>query len=297
MPWKLKLDEESKLPAFQDPEKEGDLPRPIYINEEGKELALDPVGMYGKIVDMGKTEKELRGNTKRLEGQLELFTGIEDIVVWKEDADKALESIKNFNDKDWMDVKKVDNLKVEMKEAHDKKLNEVKESFQLKETEFSTTVGKKDVQIRKLMVSNKFATHPLFSGPKRKTRIPPEMAETFFGKHFKVEEDSQGELILRAYHTTGDPVYSTENPGELADFHEAMFSIFDKYDGKDDVMIGGESGSGSTGGPGDDDEGEGDQIQKLETQYAAAVEAKNVQMQIAIKNKLHALRIKMKVAA
>ena len=96
MPWTLKIDEESKLPSFQEPEKEGDLPRPIYINSEGKEIALDPVGMYDKIITMGKSEKQLRGDNKRLEGQIELFADIEDIPVWKEEADKALEKVAQF---------------------------------------------------------------------------------------------------------------------------------------------------------------------------------------------------------
>ena len=109
--WLLKIDDESKLPTFQQPEKEGDLARPIYITPEGKEIALDPVGMYGKIVEMGKTEKELRGTHKRLEGQLGLFTDIEDIAAWKEEADKALTTVANFNDKDWMKAEKVEKLK------------------------------------------------------------------------------------------------------------------------------------------------------------------------------------------
>ena len=44
-------------------------------------------------------------------------------------------------------------------------------------------------------------------------------------------------------------------------------------------------------------EGEEDEITKLEKQYAAAVDARNVQMQIALKNKIHNLRQKAKAAA
>ena len=40
-----------------------------------------------------------------------------------------------------------------------------------------------------------------------------------------------------------------------------------------------------------------DEITKLEKQYAAAVDARNVQMQIALKNKIHNLRQKAKAAA
>ena len=296
--WLLKIDEESKLPSFQQPEKEGDLARPIYISPEGKEVALDPVGMYGKILEMGKTEKELRGNHKRLEGQLQLFADIEDVAVWKEEADKALTTVANFNDKDWMKAEKVEKLKEDMNVAHSKKLKEVQESFSLKEGDFTSTITKKDGQIRKLMVSNKFATHPLFSGRDPKTSLPPEIAETYFGKNFKVEENESGELILRSYYDSAgnDPVYSHESPGELAEFTEAMFSIFEKYPGSKSLMKSSGSGTGGTGGTGAEGEKE-DEIAKLEKQYAAAVEARNVQLQIALKNRLHNLRQKQKAKA
>lgn len=286
--WKLKIDDESKSPVFAEPEKEGEMPKPIYLNPEGKEIALDPVGMYNKIIEMGKNEKELRGNKKRLESQLELFADIDDISEWKENADKAIETVKNFNDKDWMEAKKVEALKSDMKEAHDKKLAQVQESYQSKEVEFGETINKKDKQIRQLMVSAKFATHPLFSGSNPKTSLPPEIAETYFGKHFKVEEKDDGSLELMAYYDDGNPVYSHEKPGELANFHEAMYSIFDKSPFKDSLIKGKESGSGSGGGSNDGD-GDGDELAKLRQQHAEATEAKDVGRAIALKNKIFVL--------
>jgi len=294
--WKIKIDEESKLPAFTQPEKDDELPKPIYINSEGKEIALDPVGMYDKILEMGKNEKELRGNTKRLEGKLELFADIEDLPTWKEEAIKAMETVKNFNDKEWMDVKKVEALKMDMKEAHSKQLAQVQESFSLKENDFSKTLSKKDKQIRGLMVSAKFATHPLFSGPNKKSSLPAEIAETYFGKHFKVEENENGELNLMAYYSDGNPVYSHERPGELADFREAMYSIFEKSPFKDELTKGADAGSGSGGGGGDKEDND-DELGNLRKQHAEATAAKNVGLAIALKNKIFALEQKKKRAA
>ena len=294
--WILKTDEESKLPVFTNPENDEELPKPVYISPEGKEIALDPVGMYGKILEMGKNEKEIRGNVKRLEDQLSLFADIEDVPAWKEEADKALTTVANFNDKEWMDVKKVEKLKEEMKDAHAKQLSQVSESFSIKEGEYKENLSKKDGQIRRLMVSNKFATHELFSGNDPKTSLPPEIAETYFGKNFKVEETDNGDLILRAYYDNGDSVYSHENPGELADFHEAMHSIFDKYPGKEKLMRGGQKGSGAGGGSGDGDEGDGDELEKLRKQHAEAQAAGNVQLMVALKNKIFAEQKKGKAA-
>lgn len=294
-PWKLKLDEESKAPVFTTPDNEEELPKLVFINPEGKELALDAPGMYDKIIEMGKNEKELRGNVKRLEGTLELFTDIEDIGEWKENAEKALKTVADFNDKDWMDVKKVDALKTDMKEAHGKQLKEVQDSFAIKETENAKVLQKKDKQIRELMVSNKFATHPLFAGKNRKTSLPPEIAETYFGKNFKVEENETGNLVLRSFYDDGNPVYSHENPGELADFHEAMFSIFEKYPGKDGLLVTGGSGSGGTGGSGDGGEDD-DDLTKLETRYVEAQKSGDTKAMIALKNQIFSLRQKKAAA-
>lgn len=297
MPWKLKIDEESKAPVFSTPDKEGDLPKPIYLNEEGKEITLDPVGMYGKIIDMGKTEKELRGTTKRLEGQLELFADIEDISAWKEEADNAIQTVANFNDKDWMDVKKVDKLKEEMNTAHANQVQQLKDNFQSVEESHQAAVTKKDKQLRKLMVSSKFATHPLFSGNDPKTTLPPEIAETYFGKHFRVEENDQDELILTAYYDNGDPVYSHDNPGELAGFNEAMFSIFEKYPGKDGVLKTGGSGSGGTGGSGGGADDGDNELQRLKKEHAEAMDRKDAKLAIILKNKITALESAARRAA
>lgn len=296
-PWKLKIDEESKSPVFTVPENDEEMPRPIYINPEGKEVPLDPVGMYDKIIEMGKNEKDFRGTVKRLEGQLELFTDIEDVPEWVEKAKKAIKDVESFNDKDWMDVKKVDALKADMKEAHDKQLNQISDSYKLKEEEFEKTVSKKDKQIRQLMVTAKFAVHPLFAGKNPKTSLPPEIAETYFGKHFEVEEKDNGELELKAYYADGNPVYSHERPGELADFTEAMFNIFEKSPMKDQLLKGSEGGSGAGGGSGDDDTDDDDELKKLEKQYAEAAEAKNAKLMTALNNRIFALRQKQKAAA
>jgi len=282
MPWKLKIDEETKQPVFEDE-------KPIYINDEGKELALDPPGMYQKIIDLGKEAKNHREKAKAFQSQLAVFEGIDDLETWKDEAIKALETVKNFNDKDWMKAEKVERLKADMKEAHEKQVQQLNEQFGMKEKDYQQTLSKKDDQIRRLMVSAKFASHPLFSGKDPKTTLPPEIAETYFGKHFKVEETDDGSLRLNAYYSNGDPVYSQINPGDLAEFEEAMNIIFEKYPAKDSLMRAGDPGSGSQGGSGAGGD-DGDELAKLEKAYAAAIENKQSQKAIMLKNQIFKLK-------
>lgn len=281
--WKLKLDDEEK-PVFKDN-------KPIYIDPDGKELTLDPPQMYQKIIDLGKESKTHREAREAAEATVKLFDGIEDLTAWKDEATKAIETVKNFDEKDWLKADKVDALKKEMKDAYKEQEKKMKESYEQKLAANADVLGKKDAQIRVLMVSSKFATSELFSGPEPKTTLPPEIAETYFGKNFKVEEDEKtGVLQLRAYYNNGDPVYSRTNPGELAEFDEALVAIFDGYPGKEKLIRAKGAGSGAGGGAGGGGEGDSDDIKQLETEYAEAQKRQDAKAMVVIKNKLFKAR-------
>ncbi len=289
--WKLKVsDDDAKAPVFQDG-------KPVYIDPDGKEVALDPIAMYTKIIDLGKEAKENRKTAEGHAKTLKLFDGIEDLAEWKTKAEDAITTVENFNDKDWMKADKVEKLKSDMKSAYDEQVAQVKQSFVQKETEYQETVNKKDLQIRQLMVSNQFASSPYFSGTDPKTNLPPEIAETYFGKHFKVEESEHGELQLVAYNNKGEPYYSRENPGEVAGFHEAMSFIFDAYPGKEQLLRSGKGGSGAGGGQGAGSGGGTDELDNLRKQYAQAQKDGNHKLMISLKNQIFALEQDLRKSA
>lgn len=291
MPLELKLKLDDKGVAVLE---EG---RPVYIGSDDKEIALDPPQMYQKIIDLGAENKKRREGLDSASTQLKLFEGIDDLSVWKEEADKALETVTNYKDKDWLRVDKVDKLKKDMKEAFDDQLDGAKKSFGAKEVEHQGVVGKKDKQIRELMVSNRFATSVYFSGTSPKTNLPPEIAETYFGSFFKVEEEEKtGKLVLIAYDARGDQIYSRANPGERAEFDEAMAAIFDAYPGKDKLLKGSAGGSGGSGGTGDSDGGDTDELKKLEQDYAEALKLGDAKKAIVLKNRLFRAKSAIKSA-
>jgi len=290
--WKIKIDEESKSPVFSDDGK------PIYFDPDGKELALDPPAMYQKIIDLGLENKKHRESNKSLRTNLDIFEGIDDIGEWKTKADEALEKVANFNEKDWLAADKVKKLKDDIKDSYEKQLTQQADAFKEKEESFGTRLSKKDTQIRDLMVNNKFATHPLFSGTKPKTNVLPAMAVDHFGKQFKIEENEKtGELSLIGHYANGDIVYSKENPGDIAEFREAMNLIFEAHPDKDAMIRGGAPGTGSRGGDGDGGFDEDDELKKLEKEYAAAIEAKDAKNSVRLKNAIFALRQKRRSAA
>jgi hypothetical protein len=290
--WKAKVsDDEHKTPVFADG-------KPVYIDPDGKEIALDPVSMYQKIIDLGKENKTHREAGDTLKESFKIFDDIDDLGEWKTKADEAISTVENFNEKDWLKADKVDKLKADMKDAYDEQVGGVKKSFVAKENDYKATIGKKDNQIRTLMVSNKFATSPFFSGTEPKTNLPPEIAETYFGKYFKVEEEKKtAKLKLIAYNDSGDQILSRENPGEIAGFNEAMSFIFDSYSGKDKLLRGGKPGSGGGGGQGGTGSAGDDELEKLQKQYAEAQKEGDSKAMIVLKNRIFKIQQDRKSAA
>lgn len=285
MTLKLKINEETQGPVVTE---DGKI---IYLNDSGEELPLDPAAMYQKINDLGKQNKADRNNYVTLRNRYSVFEDIEDIEAWKGEADKALETVANFEEKDWLEASKVEALKKDMKDSYDEKLRQ--KDVKLSETEkaHADVVAGKDNQIRTLMISTRFASSPYFTGEKKTTTLNPEIAEAYFGKHFKVEQPKEPgkSPYLRAYDFNGDLINSKVNPGEPADFDEAMGIIIDLYPAKDSILIssGGGSGAGGGGGGGITP---ADELAKLKKQHAEALAAGQTTTAVALKNKIFALQ-------
>jgi hypothetical protein len=231
--WTLKVDEHGNA-VLQDG-------KPVYVDKDGKEFPVDTPQMYQKILDLGKESKKHRETAEAAAAEkksaLALFEGIEDLKEWKTKAEEALEAVKNFNEKDWLKAEKVDSMKRQMKEAFEDEKRQLVGNFEKEKSSLAAVIDKSKGQIHKLVISNKFALHPLWSGEDPKTTLKPKIAEAYWGKHFKVEEDEKtGELVERAYFSNGDLVYSRKRAGEPADFFEAMDEIFDQYPGKDALL-------------------------------------------------------------
>ena len=284
--WKMKIDEETKAPVV-------DGQKIVYIDPNGKELPLDPVSMYQKISELNGENQKHRQKYEEYTAKITPFKDIEDIAAWKEEAEKAIATVKNFNDKDWMKAEKVEALKADMSKAYEEKMKQKELAFQAKEKAYSAEKEKLDFQIRSLLVTNKFASSNYFSGDGSNknslTILPSKIAEDHFGKHFKVENTGD-RLITKAYYSNGDAVISQKNPGEPADFDEAIGLILDQYPGKEGLLRSTSGGSGGTGGSGDS--GENTSYNELNRQYKEATKAGDGKLAIVLKNRMFAAQKK-----
>jgi hypothetical protein len=240
MPWELKKTEDGGAVV-------NDSGLPVFLDDEGKDIVFDPNQMHGKILDLNSESKRRREESAALKERLKLVEDIEDLSDFRSRADAALNTMQNLKDKDLVKAGEVDKLKAEMRAGFEDKEQKLLKQFEEREGTLTGEVAKKDAAIRKLLISNKFASCDLFAGSDSKTTLDPEFAESYFGRFFDVQEEN-GEFRVVAKDKHGEPVLSRERIGELADFDEAINKLFNDYPGRDKFLRSTGGGSGGTGG-------------------------------------------------
>lgn len=206
MPFKPKVDDQGNLI-----EKDGNV---VVLNEKNEEVVFYP---HSSLSDLHAEAAKHRHAAKDLKKQLERFEGI--------DLDEIKE-LKAFKDNHKDAKEQIEAIKAQITKTYEEQLNE-KEAL----------LGDKDGVIRKLSVSNKFASSEYIA---KETILPPKIAEAYFGSCFEVQED--GSLVPML---NGKEIYSPTKVGELASFDEAMKQIVEASDFRDSILRdNGHSGSG-----------------------------------------------------
>lgn len=221
---KLKLDEKGGV-IVQDG-------KPVYVDNEGKDIAFDAPATVATIARLNGEAKTHREAKEALEGKLKLFEGIDDPAK----ALKALETIKNFDDKKLIDAGEVEKVKKEAKEAFDQQLA-------AQEKKYKPIVEKLGSVENELYQERLGAAFNRSKFIQDKLAIPVDFAQAKFGANFSIEDGK-----IRAKGPDGNLVYSRSRPGEVADFDEALEILVDAYPYRDSILKGtGASGGGANG--------------------------------------------------
>lgn len=202
--------------------------KPVYITDDGKEVAFDAASTVATISRLNAEAKTHRERAEGAEAKLRGFDGITDPAA----AIKALNIIKNLDDKKLVDAGDVERVKTEaIKAVEDKYAPVVKRNAELEAALYTEKVG--GAFTRSKLITDKFA-------------IPADLVQARFGSHFKVED---GKMV--AVDAAGNRIFSRARPGELADFDEALEVLVDQYPYKANILKGsGQSGSGAPGSQG-----------------------------------------------
>ncbi|MDQ9022837.1 hypothetical protein RFI02_17160 [Acinetobacter sichuanensis] len=195
---------------------------PLYIHDDGKEVAHDAAQTVATITRLNSEAKSNRERYEKAETALTTFAGIEDPVA----AKKAVETLKNFDDKKLVDAGEVEKVKAEAIKAVEEK--------------YAPIVQERDAlqnQLHGELIGGGFARSQMI---KDKISVPADMVQAQFGRNFKVEN---GKVV--AYDNHGQQIYSHSRPGELADFDEALDQLIDGYQYKDHILKGGQGSGGN----------------------------------------------------
>lgn len=212
---KLKLDEEGHAVLSDG--------KPVYIHDDGKEVAFDAPGTVATITRLNGEAKTHREAKEAAEKALKAFEGIDDPKA----ARAALETVQNFDQKKLVDAGEVEKVKAEaIKAVEEKYAPIIEERDSLKADLYNEKIG------------GSFARSKFIS---EKAAIPADLVQARFGSQFKIEDGK-----VAAYDSSGNKIYSKARPGEAAEFEEALEILIDAYPYRDQILKGNSHGGGST---------------------------------------------------
>lgn len=223
---------------------------PVYLHDDGKEIGFDADQAFQKINSLSAEAKTHRLAKEQVESTLKAFEGIEDPVA----AKKALETLKNFDDKKLVDAGEVEKVKAEAIKAIEDK--------------YAPIVQERDAfqtQLHNELIGGGFSRSKFIQD---NIAVPVDMIQAAFGKNFQIEN---GKVV--AVGADGQKIYSRTRPGEVADFDEALETLVGGYQHKESILKGSQAGGGGyQGGGGGHDSGlkRGDMTAKDKSDYLKA---------------------------
>lgn len=207
---------------------------PVVIKDDGSEFGIDAIGTYSKIPDLQAEAKKHRlakkdalAQVETLQQKLSMFEGIEDPSA----AKKAIETVQNFKDGDFIKAGEAENMKRQILEAHENKLKELKTNYETTLTTLSSENEQLKSTMDRTVLTSHFAKSKFI---KDKLSIAEDITESFFGKHFKIEEVN-GQRVPIAY-IGENKLYSPSNPTEPAKFDEALSKLVEMYPNKESIL-------------------------------------------------------------
>lgn len=215
--------------------------KPVYITDDGKEVAFDAPGTSATISRLNAEAKGHREAKEAAEAALKVFEGLDATA-----AKDALAKIKNLDDKKLIDSGEVEKVKAEaIKATEEKYAPIVEENKSLKGMLDNEMIGG-------AFSRSKFAADKL--------AIPSDFVQARFGANFRRED---GKVV--GYDQAGNKLYSKARPGELADFDEALELLVDAYPQKASIL----KGNGHSGGGGKPGNGQPGAKQLSRTEFEA----------------------------
>jgi hypothetical protein len=205
--------------------------KPVYEADDGKVVAFDAPHTSATIKRLNDENKAQRKAKEDAEAKLQGFAGIDD----PEHARKALETLRNLDDKKLIDAGEVDRVKRESHEAYERKFEAMYKPIEAERNALKS-------QLHNERLGTAFSRSKFIA---EKLAVPVDIVQARFGSNFGVGDD--GKIMAKG--PDGNPLYSRARPGEEAGFDEALEILVEAYPYRDSILKGsGASGGGAVGG-------------------------------------------------
>jgi hypothetical protein len=206
--------------------------KPVYVADDGKSVLFDYPSTLATISRLNGEAKGHRERAEAAEERLKGFEGIEDPTK----ALKALEIVKNLDDKKLIEAGEVEKVRQEAAAAYEEKVRGI-------EKKYAPVIKERDEYKNSLfqeIVGGAFSRSKFIG---EKLAIPADLAQAKFGNSFIIEE---GKVVGK--NAAGERIFSRSRPGEVANFDEALEALVEDYPYRDSILKGsGASGSGAGG--------------------------------------------------
>lgn len=230
---KLKLDDSGSVVVSDG--------KPVYIFDNGKEVAFDAKSTTDKIQNLTREVDTLKTSNAELTASAEIF---KDLDIGQVHKDREI--VQNLSDKKLIDAGESERVKAQMAEVFNSEKGILKDA-----------VTAKDAVINDLMIGSRFAESAFL---RDNVILPSDMCRDSFGKNFKIENVS-GKPAVVGY-IGENKIYSQTNAGELAGFEESIQVIVGNYAMKDRILKSSDKG-GSGAGAGGQNRKNNEDISKL----------------------------------
>lgn len=196
--------------------------KPVYVHDDGKEIAHDAAATVATITRLNGEAKASRIRAETAETSLKTFEGITDPTA----ALKAMNTVASLDQKKMIDAGEVDKLKADINGAWQTKYD----AAEKRGNDLESTLNNH-------MIGGAFTGSPFV---KDKIAIPPDLLRSHFGSAFRIED---GKVVA---YQDGSKLTSRAKPGEPADFDEALEILVDGYPHRDHILKGNSNGGGGT---------------------------------------------------
>ena len=226
--------------------------KPVYVQDDGKEIEFDAPGTINTITRLNSEAKNHRegkesaaARAAELEAAVKVFEGLD-----PEAARKALAKLKTIDEGKLIDSGKVDEVRAAVAKEYEDRLaaadrtyNERLNGHQAELEKIKAANEALNGHLNTEIIGGNFARSKVIA---EKLAIPADLVQAKFGSAFKVVD---GKLV--AVGADGNTIYSRARPGELANFDEALETLVEQYPNRDQILkASGASGSGASASAG-----------------------------------------------